>query len=119
MQSFFDFCYQFAVKLRCANPALFLSPICRQILSARFLLPIYCFIICEQILSIKRKENENVIGVSLWTFSDRICCQSVDILLKFCLLGNYESTLRNAFVSTRMSTLFACLGGKMMRSCSR
>jgi len=44
-------------------------------------------LLCEQILLTKQKHNGNAVDVSLLTFSDQICCQSIDILLTFCLLG--------------------------------
>jgi len=44
--------------------------------------------LCEHILSTDWQHNGTAIDVNLLKFSDQICCQSIDILLIFCLLDN-------------------------------
>jgi len=46
----------------------------------------FAVLLCEQILSTEWKQNGTAIDVNLLIFSDQICCQSIDILLSFCLL---------------------------------
>jgi len=72
-QILLDFCRQFAVRF---CPQVLLDFCCQSTV-----------LLCEQVLSTERKQNGTAVDVRLLTFSDQICCQSVDSLLTFCLLG--------------------------------